>query len=250
MGSVWTRRRKDVVLRSSSFRRFRPVILGLYFAALGTSCFPVRLSVSPPPPFIESMEGYVSFRFSSDGAVTKSRLSFLYTRQRLGRIEVLGAFNRTAALILIEDDRAACALPTEKVYWQGAWLTFSEKFLGLALSPPEVMALLSGQWSSTEGIFQSLIAAQGWTLHRDGGGRVSGGNKGEFGFKITEFFPGSPVPRSLEFVHPEGGGRLTTLGLGFNRPAGKDAFRAAFLEDGRYRPVTWEELESILKHEH
>jgi hypothetical protein len=249
MGFVWIRRRRDVACQALSLCRFWPVLAGFFVAAWHTSCLSVRPTVSLPPPFIESMEGYVSFRFSSGGTVAKSRLSFIYTQERLGRIQVLDAINRTVALVLIEDDRASCALPTEKVYWQGAWLTFSERFLGLALSPPEVMALLSGQWSSTVGLFQALNGAEGWTLQRDGDGRIFGGEKGGFGFTVKEFFRESPVPRSLEFAHPSGGGRLTTLGLEFNRPAGKDAFRASFLEDGRYRSVTWEELESFLKHE-
>ena len=249
MGFVWIRRRRGVACQALSLRRFWLVLAGFSVAAWDTSCLSVRPSVSLPPPPIESMEGYVSFRFSSGGTIAKSRLSFIYTRERLGRIQVLDAINRTVALVLIEEDRVSCALPTEKVYWQGAWLTFSERFLGLAFSPPEVMALLSGQWSSTDGLFQALNGAESWTLRRDSGGRIVGGKNGEFGFIIKEFFPGSPVPRSLEFAHPSGGGRLTILGLEFNRPAGKDAFRAAFLEDGRYRSITWEEMESFLKHE-
>jgi len=249
MGFAWIRRRRTPAFQSSFLRLSRGVFLGFFVAALGTCCLPVRTSVSPPPPSVESMEGYISFRFSNGGTVTKSRLSFIYTRQRLGRIEILDALNRTVVLILIENDRAICGLPTEKVYWQGAWRTVSEKFLGLALSPPEIMALLCGQWSSTGGIFPELNEAESWKLRRESRGRVLGGENGEFGFTIKEFFPGSSVPRSLEFAHRSGGGRLTTLGLAFNKPAADDSFRAAFLKDGRYRSVTWEELEIVLKHE-
>jgi len=249
MGSVWTERDQGRLRFSAALHALRAALTAAFAAAWGISCIPARLSIVPPPPSVETMEGYISFRLSSGGTVAKSRFSFVYTEQRLGRIEILDAFSRAVALILIENDRAACALPAEKVYWQGEWLTVSKKFLGSELSPAEVMALLSGRWSSSQGVFQTLGEAAAWTLHRNGRNLVSGGEKGDFAFTVKNFFQGSPVPRTLEFTHPAGGGRLTTLGLEFNKPAGKDAFRASFLEDVRYRPVSWEELEGLWKNE-
>ncbi len=249
MDSAWIERGRGGPTLSAALRAFRTALLAITAAVQGISCFPARPSVLPPPPLIESMGGYVSFRFSSGGAVARSRFSFIYTQQRLGRLEILDALGRSAALILIESDRAWCALPAEKVYWQGEWMKVSEKFLGSPLSPAEVMALLSGQWSSSQGIFQTLGAASGWTLHRDDRNLVSGGEKGDFAFSVKEFFAGGPVPRRVEFTHPAGHGRLTTLGLEFNKLAGKDTFLASFLEDVRYRSITWEELEGLWKNE-
>ena len=203
------------------------------------SCFPRRPSVAPLPPSVRSVEGYASFRLTSEGKTAKSRLAFVFRVPSDGRVEVVDPLGRTASLLFLADDRAYLVLPRKHVYWESEREDVMSRLLGFALSPEALIHILTGR--------PQRLA--GWILEKDGRGRVVRGSRGGLQFEIRQFFEPDPLPRLIVLSRDETRGSLSVLRLNFNQALRPDAFRLFFLDDEDYRAVSWEEVEGWLREE-
>ena len=88
-----------------------------------------------------------------------------------------------------------------------------------------------------------------WSFEKDGRGRITAGQRGDFRFEIREFFQKTSFARQLFFWHPLSRSRLKVLSISFNRPIKKkDLFSFSFLRE--YKRKSWAEIEKILADEH
>ncbi len=224
-------------------RPVKPGILAAALLLLATSylitCYPSRPSFSPLPPQVESIEGYASLRLARERATAKSRFSFLFLIPGQGRIDIYDPLGRTVSNLFIEENEAFFVLPSKKIYWRTTREEAMGRFLGFALSPQEMMAILSGK----------LEELGGWDLERDGRGRVVRGQRDDLRFDVRQFFEDSRLPQLIALSHAGDKGSLKILRLNFNQPLKKDAFRLSFLEDKEYTAATWAEIEKWLRHE-
>jgi len=195
------------------------------------------------PADIREIEGDASLRVTRDGRTSRSRFAFVLEPSRRGRVTVTGAFGAAAAEIVLSGPDGYFVLPSEKVYWKAAPEEIVEKFLGFPLSLDEMSGLICGRWPAGPG----GEAPAGWALDRDGEGRTAAGRKGRLEFAVREFFPGSPVPRVLDYRDPAGQGRLTVRSIEFNGPGASGAFGLDFLR--AFSAKSWEEIRRILDHE-
>ncbi len=191
----------------------------------------------PPPALIEAVEGFGSASVSGAEASVKGKFAFLFRRPGLGRVEALDPIGRTAFLVYFRGGRAWFVLPSKKVYAEDDAEVMMRRFLGLALRPDDTLSLLSGVWPED-------AAGGGWTVGRDAGGRVVGGERGEFRFEIREFFRGGAVPREIEVGGAGASGRVKILKAAFNPPPRDEAFDTGFLS--RFAAKTWDELVELL----
>jgi len=203
------------------------------------SCFPSRPSFSPLPPQVDSIEGYASLRLTRDGGTVKSRFSFLFLLPGQGRIDILDPLGRTVSSLFIEANEAFFVFPSKKIYWKTTREEAVSKFLGFALTPQEMTAILSGK----------LEDLSGWDLERDGRDRVNRGQRGDIQFEVRQFFDDSRLPQLLALAHGGDRGSLKILRLNFNEPLKKNVFRLSFLEREDYTAATWAEIEKWLRHE-
>jgi outer membrane biogenesis lipoprotein LolB len=203
------------------------------------SCFPTRPSFSPLPPHVESIEGYASLRLTRDGETVKSRFSFLFLLPGQGRIDIFDPLGRTVSSLFIEADEAFFVLPSKKIYWETTREEALSRFLGFALAPQEMTAILSGKPEDL----------RGWELLRDSRDRVYRGLRGDIQFEVRQFFDGSRLPQLLALAHGGDRGSLRILRLNFNEPLKKNAFRLSFLQDEKYTATTWAGIEKWLRHE-
>jgi outer membrane biogenesis lipoprotein LolB len=207
-------------------------------AVLGLgSCYPRRPSFSPPPPTITSIEGHASFRLTRSRTTAKSRFTFLFLLPDAGRIEVSDPLGRTVSLLFLQEQEAFFVLPRKRLYWRSSREAVLSKLLGFTLSPEEMTDILSGK----------LEKMAAWELKKDERGRVVGGRRDEIAFEVQRFFDGSRLPQTVSLSGPAEEGLIKILRLNFNQPLKKGAFDLAFLEDPRYSPATWEEIEQWLK---
>jgi hypothetical protein len=212
-------------------------------ALLLPACRPPRALVGPPPAEIRTIEGDASLRLTRDGRTSRSRFAFVLAPSRRGRVTVTAAFGAAAAEIVIAGPDGYFVLPSEKAYWKAAPEEIVEKFLGFPLSLDEMSGLICGRWPAGPG----GETPAGWTLDRDGEGRTAAGRKGRLEFAVLEFFPGSPVPKVLDYRDPAGQGRLTVRSIEFNGPVGPGAFDLGFLRG--FSAKSWEEIRRMLDHE-
>lgn len=217
-------------------RRGVSALLGLSAAAL-VSCFPTRPAVAPLPPTVESMEGFATLRLARSGETAKSRLSFVVRLPGQGRIEVLDPLGRTASLLFLDDDVAYLVLPSRRAYWKSGRDEVMSKLLGFALELQELTDILTGRGDRLSG----------WTLEKDGQGRVIRGRREDLRFEVRQFFDRSLIPRLLVLSHGEDRGSLRVLRLNFNQPLKAEAFRHFFLDEGGFRPAEWDEVEAWLR---
>lgn len=203
------------------------------------ACYPSRPSFSPLPPQVKSIEGYASLRLTREGGTVKSRFSFLFLLPGQGRIDVYDLLGRTVSSLFIEEDEAFFVLPSKKIYWGTTREEAMSKFLGFALSPQEMTAILSGK----------LEELGGWALERDGRARVVRGQRDELRFDVRQFFKDSRLPQLIALFHVGDRGSLRILRLKFNQPLKKDVFRLSFLEDEEFKPAAWVDIEKWLRHE-
>jgi outer membrane biogenesis lipoprotein LolB len=203
------------------------------------SCFPSRPSVAPLPSSVNSVEGYASLRLTRDGKTAKSRLSFIFLVPDRGRVEVIDPLGRTASLLFLAGGQAFLVLPGKRAYWRSSRDEVMSRLLGFALSPEDLMHILTGR--------AARLAE--WTLEKDGSGRVVRGRLADLHFEIRQFFEPGPLPQLLVVTQDEIRGSLRILRLNFNQSLQADAFRFFFLEDPAYRPASWEEVERWLREE-
>jgi len=192
----------------------------LVILVFAPSCRPSRLQVIPVPPDIRTLEGYGTVKLARSGESGRSRFSFVIEAGRRGKVEVLDAFNRSAAEIFLAPDEAYFVLRSEKSYWKAAPEDVVERFLGIRLGLDDMTGLLCG--------------------------RRPGGPEG-FDFRVRETFPGGSVPRRVEFAGPESEGTITILALSFNARVAESVFALDFL--ATHAALTWAEMERILRRE-
>lgn len=209
------------------------------FLAFSAGCRPPTPAVVPPQR-VDSLEGYASLRFSGAAGSAKSRLSFLIAPAGRVRVEVLDPLGRVALYFVLDGPRALLVVPREKVYCEAGRAEVMERLVGFDLDAGEWSSLLSGIWPG-EG------EAAAWTLERDGRGRVRAGRRGCAFFEVAEFFPGSSLPRRVDFGSELGGGRLTVLRLRFNRPLPAAAFDLT--PPAAHEPRAWEDVERLFRRE-
>lgn len=199
--------------------------------------------MGPAPAEIREIEGDASLRLTREGRTARSRLDFVLEPSRRGRVTVTGVLGAAAAEIVIAGAEGYFVLPSERAYWKADPEEIVEKLLGFPLSLDEMTGLVCGRWpAGPDG-----GPPAGWTFDRDAQGRTATGRKGGLEFAVLEFFPGSEVPKVLEYKDPYGQGRLTIRSIEFNGPAAAGAFDLGFLRGFSAR--TWEEIRKMLDHE-
>jgi len=224
-------------------RPFRSKPLWLPLALTLAACAG-RHPVLDPPPGVAAVEGHGSAAIRGEDTALKGKFSFVFRRPGRGRVDVSGPFGTTAYFLLFDGDAARLALPSKKAYADVPSGTLMGRFLGFELKPDEVLCLLSGQWP---GGGPEAGGGPGWVFTRDGRGRVVRGERNGFIFEVTDFFPGTGVPRSFRFSRSGSSGRIEILSVGFNPADRPEVFSTAFIE--RYTCRTWEEMLDILRNE-
>jgi len=192
----------------------------------------------PPAAGVEAVEGYGTASIRGAEAAAKGKFAFVFRRPGLGRVEGLDPFGRAAFVVVFNGERAAFVLHGKKVYAEERPETMMGRFLGLSLTPDDMLRLLCGAWKESE-------AEAGWRVERDEAGRVARGSREDLAFAVREFFPGAGVPREATLTGPEATGRLRVLRLRFNPPPRSEAFDLGFLR--KYGRKTWDEIAEMLE---
>jgi outer membrane biogenesis lipoprotein LolB len=197
------------------------------------------------PPSLAEIEGYASLKITRSGETAKSKFAFVLDLPHRAKVEIQDPLGRKAAEILINDRDGYFILSSEKAYWRASPDEIMEKFLGFRLSLREMTGLLCGRWKAETIEDQQVLSA--WKFHDDAEGRMAAGWRGNLEFTVLEFFPGSPVPRRLEFRIPDGRGNLGILAMAFNKPLSENAWTMDFMK--AYASKTWADIEKMLRHE-
>jgi len=217
-------------------KRSGPAFLLLSAAAL-ISCHTSRPAVAPPPPTLESIEGFATIRLARDGETAKSKLSFVFRLPGQGRVEVLDPLGRTASILFLDNDVAYLVLPGRRAYWKSGREEVMSRLLGFALEIEDLAHILTGR----------ADRLSSWSLEKDGRGRVVRGRREELSFEIRQFFEPGPLPWLLVLSSAQDKGSLRVLKMSFNQPLKEKAFHYFFLEEGGYRPAEWSEVERWLR---
>jgi outer membrane biogenesis lipoprotein LolB len=225
-----------VAKRGGVLKRRGTALLIVSAAAL-VSCHTSRPAVAPPPPTVESIEGFATFRLAREGESAKSKLSFLFRLPGQGRIEVLDPLGRTASILFLDNDMAYLVLPGRRAYWKSGRQEIMSKLLGFSLGTEDLLLILTGR----------ADRLSGWSLEKDGRGRVVRGRCEDLGFEVRQFFEPGPLPWLLVLSRAEDKGSLRVLKMSFNQPIKENAFRHFFLDEGGYRPADWSEVERWLR---
>lgn len=193
-----------------------------------------------PPVELRDVAGNASLKISRPDGTARSKFSYALALPDRGRIDVLDPLGRTAVQFLVEGEEAYLVLPSKRAYGRGRRDDVLEKFLGFPVGVDELAGLLAGRWEKAGG-----APLSGWSLDRDGRGRVSAGSRGDLSFAVLEHFPGNGVPRRLSFRGPSSEGTVTLLPPRFNRGLGP--FSRAFQD--KFRALSWDEVERLLRDE-
>ena len=202
-------------------RKARPVAAGLavVFLVACAACVSGPPILSPPPADVATLDGFGSLSLRGAGGSLRGRFSFLLSPPDMGRVEVLDPFGRTRAVLIFREGTAAMILPSRRAYWSGPEEELMANFIGAGLSARDLAGLIGGRWTEA-----GESGPAGWTLERDGEGRVRSGAKDGFRFEVEEFFAKTSVPRSVGISRAGDPGRLRVLQIRFNRPPRGDAF--------------------------
>lgn len=216
-------------------RRSRQALLLTVLAA--ASCAGRPPVLVPPPSGVDAAEGFAAASIAGAEASVKGKFAFLFRRPGLGRVEAVDPLGRTAFVIHFRDRRAWFVLPSKRAYAEDDAEVMMRRFLGLALRPDDALSLLSGIWPDGG-------EAGRWAVTRDAQGRVAGGARDGFAFKVREYFRGGGAPRRVEVSGERTSGRVRVLKLAFD-PAPRDAaFDTAYL--ARFAAKTWDELLELI----
>ncbi len=177
---------------------------------LSLACRPGRPARGPGPDRLESLRGQASIRHVRGGQSGRARLAFLLLPPGRAFLEAFDPLNRTIFQVAVEGEEATLLVPRRRAYWAGARAEVLEAGLGFPLAVGEMAEMLSGRWPG---------GTAGWELDRDGQGRVAGGRREGFSFRVDEFFPRRGVPRRIGYASAAGSGSLSVSSLGFNDPA-------------------------------
>ncbi|MBM3293134.1 MAG: hypothetical protein FJY82_01275 [Candidatus Aminicenantes bacterium] len=192
-----------------------------------------------PPAEIRAVEGLAVLRIVRAEASARTKFGFTIALPDRGRIDVLDPVGRTVLRFVVDGEEAFLVLLSKRVYARGGKDEVLERFIGFPVGLDELAGLLAGRWEA------GGAALPGWTLERDGRGRVAAGRRGDLSFAVQEFFRGGGVPRKVSFRGPGGAGSVTLLQAAFNR--GLAPLPSGFWE--RLRAVSWEEVERLLRDE-
>lgn len=195
----------------------------------------------PPSGDVTAVEGFGSVSLRGAEAVLKGKFAFHFRNPGLGRIEALDPFGRTAFSLFIAKGRASFVLPGERAYAEEEAGTLLRRLLGFSILPDDMIRLLRGNWEATD----EGGGMNGWTVEKDGQGRVVRGAREDLAFSVRVFFQGAGVPREIGIAGPGMTGRLKILSLRFEPPARPEAFDTSFL--AKYSRKTWEEIEDLLR---
>jgi len=209
----------------------------IFLAAFVSACVRLPPVLVPRPGGVDAVEGFASASIAGADASVKGKFAFLFRRPGLGRVEAVDPIGRTVFLLHFRDGRAWFVLPSKKVYAEDEAEVMMRRILGVSLRPDDAIALLSGIWPAAG-------AAGGWTVGRDAEGRVVGGEHGEFGFTVREFFRGDGAPREIALHGAGTSGRVKVLKLAFDPRPRDEAFDVSFI--GRYAAKTWDEILDII----
>jgi len=212
---------------------------------LSFSCRVPPVMIPTVPPSLTEIEGYASLKITRSGETAKSKFAFVLGLPHRAKIEIQDPLGRKAAEILINDRDGYFILASEKAYWRASPGEIMEKFLGFQLSLREMTGLLCGRWRAET--IEERQALSAWKFRDDAEGRKAAGWRGNLEFTVLEFFPGSPVPRRLEFRSPDDHGNLGILAMAFNRPLSENAWAMDFMN--AYASMTWADIEKMLRHE-
>ncbi|MDD8025252.1 MAG: hypothetical protein PHI34_01975 [Acidobacteriota bacterium] len=218
--------------------------VGAAILLLAAACRTGRPILGPIPERIESIRGEASLRLARTGGAGRARLAFLLQPPGRASLEALDPLNRTIFRVMIEGETATLIVPSRRAYWTGARTEVLAAGLGFPLSVAEMAGMLCGRWASAAG----PDAPVGWDLTRDGQGRIGGGRREGFSFRVDEFFPRRPIPRKIVFASADGSGALTVRGLSFNIPAGAGALQPAAIPLSFVR-LTGAEMQRLLRDE-
>ena len=207
-------------------------------------CRPPRAFLGPVPSEIREIEGEASLKVTRNGETSRSRFAFVLEMSRRGRVVVTDLLGSAAAEFVFAGDDGYLVLPTKKIYWKAGPTEIVEKLLGFPLTFDEMAGLICGRGPAGAGNGGPF---REWSFERDGDGRTRAGRKSGLEFTVDSFFPGSSVPRTVDFHDALGSGRLTVRGIEFNGPGAEAAFRLDFL--GVFASKSWEEIAGILRHE-
>lgn len=207
-------------------------------ASLLSACAGRPPVLVPPAGGVEAVEGFASASIAGADVSGKGKFAFLFRRPGFGRVEAVDPLGRTVFLIHFRGGMAWFVLPSKKAYAEDDADIMMRRFLGVALRPDETLALLSGVWPEDG-------AEDGWSVGRDGQGRVANGERGDFAFTIREYFRGGAAPREIALSGSGTSGRVKVLKLAFNPGLRPEAFDVAFL--GRYAAKTWDEILELLE---
>jgi hypothetical protein len=208
------------------------------------SCRPPRTFLGPVPAEVHEIEGDASLKITRNGETSRTRFAFVLEISRRGRVVVTDFLGGVAAEIVLAGDDGYFVLPSEKVYWKAGPAEIVEKFLGFPLTLDEMAGLICGRWPAG---MEDGTPFRRWSFERDGDGRTRAGRKNGLEFTVSEFFPGSQVPRTVDFRDAFGSGRLTVRGIEFNGLGAERAFNLDFIR--AFSPKSWEEIGRILRHE-
>jgi outer membrane biogenesis lipoprotein LolB len=186
---------------------------------------------------VASVEGFATFRLSREGGTAKSKFSFVFRLPGQGRIEVLDPIGRTASILFLDSEEAYLVLPGRRAYWRAGREEVMSKLLGFALGLEDLTHLLTGR----------AERLSGWSLEKDGQGRVVRGQSEDLQFEVRQFFERSLIPRLLVLSRAEDRGSLRVLRMNFNQPLQPNAFHLFFLDEDGYRPADWDEVERWLR---
>ncbi|HPW17277.1 MAG TPA: hypothetical protein PLP83_02725 [Candidatus Aminicenantes bacterium] len=204
---------------------------------LAAACAGRRPVLAPPPSGVEAVEGFAAASVAGPEAALKGKFAFLFRRPGLGRVEAFDPLGRTAFVVHFREGRAWFVLPSKRAFAEDEAEVMMRRLIGVALRPDDALSLLSGAWPEGG-------EAGGWSVARDGRGRVAGGERDGFGFKVLDYFRGGAAPRRVEVSGDGTAGRIKVLEIGFD-PAPRDgAFDTAFL--ARFSAKTWDELLELI----
>lgn len=220
---------------------------GALLAALVlASCVKRAPVLIPPATGVEAVAGFGSASVRGVEADVKGKFAFLFRKPGWGRVDAFDPLGRTIYYMIFVGDDAYLIVPQKKVYAQDRPEAMVGRFLGFSLRPDEIVEILGGEWAAG-GAQGQPEPGGGWTLARDGSGRVVRGEKDGLAFEVPEFFPGAGVPRTILFSRPGTSGRMKILSLGFNPPPRPEAFDTSFLKTFARR--SWGEIQEIARNE-
>ncbi|MBS3818291.1 hypothetical protein KGY73_02140 [bacterium] len=217
---------------------FGLLLLCLFFSL---TCRHTPETVPSVPSQLEALEGYASLRTSGERGTARSKFSFAFKFPYKGKIGVTNFLGQTLYQIFITKGASYLVVPSKKVYWKGSSQEVIDKFLGFRLTLAEICFLLTGQKKGKERLWKK------WEIRRDEKGRIKGGHRGLFYFKVKEYFSQSYLIRVLTFHHSVNEGRIKVLTVNFNPTVKEKALFPPNLRN--YEQKTWREIQRMIQNE-